>query len=341
MRRVLRTAAVALLTGGLVAIFLRNADFGAVWRGIRTSRSDLLIIGVVMMVATYVLRAWRWQYLLAPIGPTRLSNALRTTVIGFAASFLLPARPGEVLRPYLLARREGLSATATFATVIVERALDLLTVALLLALALSRWAAADGETPLVRAIRAGGIAAGTASIAGLVILLVLAGHPERFERLLLRIERVLPARVARAVARFGRLFAEGLGIMRDPRRLAVALLLSLPLWMAIGAQTWLVTRAFGIEIPPTATFVLLAVLVVGVSVPTPGAVGGYHEAYRLTTTGLFGAPSDAAVGAAIVLHAISFVPVTVLGIVFMAQDGVSVGRMRRLAGEAGQEGGLG
>ncbi len=82
-------------------------------------------------------------------------------------------------------------------------------------------------------------------------------------------------------------------------------------------------------------------LVVGVAVPTPGAVGGFHEAYRVTATGLFGASNEAAIGAAIVLHAISFVPVTILGIVFMAQEGLSLGRMRRLAGEAGRQGGLG
>ena len=57
---------------------------------------------------TYALRALRWQYLLAGLGPTRFSVAFRATVIGFAASFLLPARAGEFLRPYLLAKNEKL-----------------------------------------------------------------------------------------------------------------------------------------------------------------------------------------------------------------------------------------
>ena len=53
----------------------------------------------------------------------------------------------------------------------------------------------------------------------------------------------------------------------------------------------------------------MALLVIGVAVPTPGAVGGFHEAFRIGVTTFFGAPNDAAVGAAIVLHAFSFVPV--------------------------------
>ena len=57
-------------------------------------------------------------------------------------------------------------------------------------------------------------------------------------------------------------------------------------------------------VPFTGSFLLIALLVVGVAVPTPGAVGGFHEAFRLGATMFFGAPDDAAVGAAIVLHVV-------------------------------------
>ena len=79
------------------------------------------------------MRAERWQYCSDRLGPTRFSIVFRTTVIGFAASAVLPARAGEVIRPYLLARREGLSATAAFATIVVERILDLVAVLMLMA----------------------------------------------------------------------------------------------------------------------------------------------------------------------------------------------------------------
>src|SRR6476620_1615091 len=127
----LRAALVLVLTAGLLAFFLRGVDLGAVWAETRHADGRLLALAVCVTMTTYALRAFRWQYLLASIGPTRFSSAFRTTVIGFAASFLLPARPGEVIRPYLLARREHLSAPAAFATVILERLLDLLVVLLL------------------------------------------------------------------------------------------------------------------------------------------------------------------------------------------------------------------
>src|SRR5258708_37955179 len=130
----LRAALVLILTAGLLAFFLSGVELGRVWEATRHADARLLVVGIFVTMLTYVLRAVRWQYLLAPIGPTRFSTAFRTTVMGFAASFLLPARPGEVLRPYLLARHEGLPPTAAFATAILERLLDLVTVLLLFGL---------------------------------------------------------------------------------------------------------------------------------------------------------------------------------------------------------------
>src|SRR5918996_997996 len=128
-----RTILIFVLTLGLLGFFFRNADMGGVWAETRRANGGLLVAAVIATLATYLLRAFRWQYLLAPIGPTHFATAFRTTVIGFAASFLLPARAGEVIRPYLLARREGLKASAAFATIILERLLDIVTVLLLCA----------------------------------------------------------------------------------------------------------------------------------------------------------------------------------------------------------------
>jgi len=81
------------------------------------------------------------------------------------------------------------------------------------------------------------------------------------------------------------------------------------------------------------SFLVMTLLVVGVAMPTPGAVGGFHTMYKFAVTTFFGVPNDRAVGAAIVLHAASFVPVTLLGLAFMAREGLSFGRMRELASE--------
>jgi uncharacterized protein (TIRG00374 family) len=335
----LRTIIVSVLAIALFAWFLRHANLADVWAQVRRARMDLLVAGFGAVVLTYLIRAYRWQFLLQPIGPTRFRTAFRTTVIGFAALGVLPARAGDLLRPYLLARQEGLSTTATLATIVMERVLDLITVLALLALYV--WGFADPASlppTLMRAIEisAGVGLAGAATL--MALMWILATHPERIGRLVFSAARILPRRIADRLAGLAQTFSSGFAVARDPRALASALLWSFPLWVAIAAETYFVTIAFGIAMPFMGTFLLQGLLVIGVAVPTPGAVGSFHEAYRIGVTTFFGAAEDAAVAAAIVTHAISYVPVVLTGIVFMAQDGLSFGRIKSIAATPPEKG---
>jgi len=331
LRNILKTAIVIGLAVGLMALFLRNADLGQVWASVTAARTDYLLLALMLTSLTFLVRAERWQYLLAPLGPTRFSVVFRTTVIGFAASAVLPARAGEVIRPFLLARREGLSATAAFATILVERILDLVAVLLLLA-AFLIWfdpGLEAKDSAVFSAIRFGALVMAPMAVGALLVMFFMAEHPERLQAWLLKAEAWLPARIATIIAKFARMFAEGFAVVRRPERLVAALGWSLVLWISIAAGIWAVSAAFGIAMSLTGSWLMLAPLVVGVAVPTPGGVGGFHEAYRIGATAFFGADNDTAVGAAIVLHAISVGPVTIAGLLFMLQDGLKLGGMAK------------
>jgi uncharacterized membrane protein YbhN (UPF0104 family) len=135
-------------------------------------------------------------------------------------------------------------------------------------------------------------------------MFVLAGDPERLGRTMARLEQILPSALAGLIARVAEKFARGLGAVRRPGRLLVELLWSFPLWLSIALGLWAVAVAFHLAVPFTGSFLLIALLVIGVAVPTPGAIGGFHEAFRLCAT-MFGASEDAAVSAAIVAHVLS------------------------------------
>jgi uncharacterized protein (TIRG00374 family) len=287
---------------------------------------------VILALASYVVRTVRWQYLLEPLGQTRFWVAFRATIIGFAASTVLPARAGEVLRPYLLARREGLDVAAALATILVERVLDLAAVLLMLAAYLMFFdeGAARQAPTLYRAVTVGAWIATPVALGLLAAMMVLAGQPSRAERLLGVADRVLPAAFAARLARLGRTFAEGLAIVRRPQRLIASFAWSIGLWALISAETWAVAQAFDIGLSVTGTYLITALVVVGVAVPTPGGVGGFHEAFRLGATSFFGADNDAAVAAAIVLHAVSFGPILILGLWAAAVEGLSLGRLQQI-----------
>jgi uncharacterized protein (TIRG00374 family) len=333
MKKSVRTLVVLVLSVGLLALFLRGANLSVVWAEMKQADPWLIALSAGVTVVTMVMRAIRWQYLLAPIGHARFSAAFRTTTIGFAASAILPARAGEVIRPYLLARQEGLSATATFATIIIERVLDAMTCVILLAsfVLLFDPGMDRADSGLYWLLEIGGIVVGCVALVVLGLMFLAAGDPEAVGRWAYKLERLLPGRFMHKLAVFLLRFAEGLAAVRTPSRLLSALAMSFPLWLLIGFGIWAVMRAFGIDMPFTGSFLLIALLVVGVSVPTPGGVGGFEAAMQIGLTSFYGVPNDRAVGAALVLHVVSMLPTVVLGFLFLIQDGLGFGGMRKLA----------
>jgi hypothetical protein len=337
MRASVRTLFVVVAAAATLLLFFRHVDLRAAMADIADARPAWLLLSLATFFLNIAIRARRWQFLLRPIGNASFGNAFRATAVGFAASAVLPARAGEVIRPYFLSRHEPVSATGAFATVVVERILDVVTVLVLLAsfvFVFGRSQAAANPAAFA-AVRWAALLAGAAAVVVLVVLFLLAGRPAALDQVLLKLERLLPGRIAGLTTRLVEKFSAGLGTIRRPVELLVALLWSFPLWLTIAVGIWSVARAFTLPVPFAGSFLMIAFLVIGGAVPTPGAVGGYHEAFRFGATTFFGARNDAAVGAAIVLHAFSILPSLLLGTIFAAQAGLNLGAMRHLAGEAG------
>src|SRR5438309_6863906 len=116
MRSHLRTIIVLALAAGLVGLFLYKVDLLRVAAEIARARPEWLALSLATMIVNLAIRALRWQFLLEPLGHISFMNSFRATAVGFAASSVLPARAGEVIRPYFLARQtkgDGRQITAT------------------------------------------------------------------------------------------------------------------------------------------------------------------------------------------------------------------------------------
>jgi uncharacterized protein (TIRG00374 family) len=337
MRAHIRTIVVLLLALGFVALFLREVDMRGVLASIVRANPVWLAASFLSMYVNLAIRALRWRYLLEPLGKTSFSNSFRATTVGFAARGLLPAAAGELVRPYFLSRHERVSATGAFATVILERLLDTLTMLLLLAsfvFVFGREEMSRANPIAAAAITWAGAVAAAVAVVALIVLFVMAGQPVRINEALQKLERVVPSRFAGMLARIADKFLAGLGAIRRPGRLLVALLWSVPLWLCIAFGVWAVAVAFRLAVPFTGSFLIVAFLAIGITVPTPGAVGSFHEAFRFSATSFFQAPQDEAVGAAIVLHAFSMGAALLLGLLFAAQAGLNLTSIRSLAQEA-------
>jgi uncharacterized protein (TIRG00374 family) len=332
------------LAAVLLYLFLRGVDWPSLREAFSRARPAWLAAVVLASVATYAIRAWRWGRLLRPLTASTFRPLFSATLVGFLSGFVVP-RAGEVLRPYLVARRYGVKMSAAFASIIIERLLDLVTVAALFAAYLFLLAGPELVRPGVQQrvvwLKAAGGLAGLGAVALLGLLLLFHLYAERTLALVEPWLAWLPARLAALVARLLASFAEGLAVLQaSAREWAILWAQSLLLWLCIAAGFHAANLAFSLTLAPAASFLLLAFLTVGVSAPTPGFVGGFHGAYRLALSEVFGVEASLAAAVGIAAHAFTSLPVLVLGTWFLGAEGLSLRAAATMAGsEAGPRGG--
>ncbi len=314
---------------GLLALFFRGMDWPALGRALTSARWLPLVGLVLVTVLLYTIRAWRWGALLAPLGRVGMADLFSATMVGFASGLLVP-RAGEILRPWLISRRYPIPTSAGFATIILERLIDLVTVLVLFALYLFVLPPPPTQVsgPLMNAIKLGGALAGLVAVLVLVFLLALHTNAERVVGLIERLTSRAPGWLREPVARALRSFSGGLAVLRAPlSHLALIAGQSLVIWLLIALGFHLNHIAFSIDLPFHATFLLIAFLVVGVAIPTPGMVGGFHAFYLIALSQVFGVSREQAAAAGIAAHALSNLPILVLGLALLGREGLSLGRV--------------
>ncbi len=332
-----RLAIGFLVAGVLLFFFFRGVHWGEILDAFSRADPWLLTGVVVTTVITYLLRAWRWGYLLATLARVPYPHLVSATFVGFMSGLLIP-RAGEVVRPYLVARRHNTDTAAAFASIILERLVDLLTV-------LSLFGAYLWLLPLPAEQRGGALLAGLktagafAALGAAAILVALYAFHARAEQALALCGRLfgfLPAGLAGALNRLLASFAAGLGVLRAPLPHMLAILgQSALVWASICLGLYWNNRAFGVDLPPHSTFLMLGFLTVGVAVPTPGMVGGFHESYLLSLTEAFGVDKNTAVAAGIAAHALTNLPVLLIGLACLPGEGLTLGRVTEMAEEEG------
>jgi hypothetical protein len=324
-----------LLSAALLYLFFRNIDIHEVWQIIRQGDARWLLLAFVMNLLNYFVRSLRWRYFFRPIKKIGVWNSFYTTVIGFSVSAIFPARLGEVVRPVLLGNKEKISKSAALATVVVERLFDTLTILIMLVFYLIFLLDPDKMNPEARSTMLEVKEAGFVlffAVLGIVVFLFFLKRKPAVKAFVRKIERILPKRLARSLDSFLDSFIEGLSILEHPRLLIQITVWSVLLWMVISTTFWAVCRAyFNFSFP--STFLIMIVLAIGIAIPTPAGVGSYHLACKIGLTRFFHIPDAQAGAVAVVSHFINFVPITLLGLLFLWKEGLSAARLSEMTNE--------
>jgi len=318
-RRVKMLLSIGLAVA-LLAYFLSKANLADVADKLARVRAGYFLLSLGSSLATIPLRSWRWQFLLRPVGKVRFADSFSATCIGFAASTVLPARAGEVIRPVVLSRRTGLSFSGALASVAFERLLDLATVLAFVVAFVVHSRTTGGADSLehpelivrLAKISAALLAAFAAVSAWSVLRRAqMVGFVER-------LSSRLPAGVRAKIRAAAASFIDGLSIVRDGRNFAASVVLSVALWTAVYLQIFFLLRAFHTALSFWAAVIVGLLTLVGMLIPTPGAIGGFQAMCSYALTFFYGVAIDTATAFALLYWAIAFIPVTVIGFALFA-----------------------
>jgi hypothetical protein len=323
--RGLQVAISLVLAGGLLALFLRNVRLEPLEEAIHSASKAWLAASLGIALATFALRGQRWVWLLRPVGRVPFWPAFLATAVGFAGNNL-PARVGEVIRPALLSRMRRLPFSPLLASILFERALDGGSVVffflLAVALGLPGSTAGPGAFAMLRTGALIGAAVFVGFVALAVLILVRREATERlFDRLAARLPEAWRPRARAALATF----PEGFASLSSPRLISSVAGSSLLMWLVINVQIYTVMRAFHIELPFSSSFVVTAAAVLGLAVPTPGGIGSYQAAVQYALTRFYGVPLAPASGVAVLAWAVSFIPITLIGLAALTTRSVRRG----------------
>jgi uncharacterized protein (TIRG00374 family) len=270
-----------------------------------------LTASIAATLLTYVARAYRWQVLLNPLKPVPTGPLISANVLGFSAIYVF-GRPGELVRPLWLTRRENIPLTASFATIIVERFLDAMMVIVLFGLALLLVQLPSAAEQTLTLMKRTAWVMLTGSVVAMVALFFFRAN----------IDRILTFVPGAKLNSLLRNFSEGLSFLDQKTSFGLALAHSISVWIVIVLQFWFML--LGMNFPFTA---------VGSIFQVPGIGGGFQAGYVVCMTTFFKVPPEQAIATSLVAWISSYVPTVLAGGLYMISRGLSLKDLKTVPAE--------
>ena len=312
------------------AVFLylafRKVDFGQMWDAFRTAHYGYFIPAILVIFLSHYLRAYRWRFLLDPVKRVRTPSLFSALIIGYMANVFMPAHLGEVLRAYVLSRKRELPMSTTFGTIVMERIIDVFSLLMLMVLTILVYSFPPWVTH-------SGYIMFAVTVALFVCMVLLKRNNGAMMGSIRFCMKPFPARWGRALEGALLKFVRGIVPLKRGLDYVTVTILSLVIWVCYGAVFYISFHAFDFveayNLPWSASVVLLVITTVSIVVPSsPGYVGTYHFLCQVAL-GMFGVPPGPALSFAFAVHAINFLPVFLVGLLFARHEGMAISRMAR------------
>lgn len=313
----------------------RNFDWATFWsQGAKLYRPPHIfhiLHAIALIYLAYVMRALRWKIFLRPVRPKASTwKLISPTVVGFTGLALL-GRPGELIRPYLIARREKLTFSSQLAVWAVERIFDIGAFTILLVLA-AFFATAPKRLAYHRSFQEAGLIF-LALSAGLTIgAIAVSRSGEALANWVERRFAHLAANLAQRIALRIREFRGGLDTIHDSWSFVMLTVVSVAMWAMIAVAYKEVTHSYhaeDLEIPQSQVLLLMGSSMVGSVIQLPGVGGGSQLATIAALEHIFDVPKELAASCGIMLWLVTFVAVIPMGLLLAHRERLSLRKLSK------------
>ncbi len=311
----------------LLYFTFRNLDWAQVLSALKSADYMYIVLAALVILATFAVRAMRWSWLLRPIRKIAWRGLFSVTLIGFFGNYVLPAKTGELVRAYVLGKRENISKSAILGTIAVEKTMD--TLILFIIFLLTLWTVPlPAEYASIEPV----IAVFLVAVIGGMLLLAARGR--HASNLIVRVLQFVFPWWKERVARITNSFIDGLSVLYHGSSIAMVIVLSLVIWLMTTLNFWLIGQALGLNVPLYGYVIIVAVTNMASFIPSLPGRFGTLELFSVAVLGLFGVDKNTAVLFPILLRLAQLVPI-LLGYLFLNREGVKLLDVQKAAKETG------
>ncbi len=308
----------SIVSGFFLYLAMRDIEWGVLWGVLEQTRPLYLIPAVVFTLLGHYFRAYRWKFMLLPIKSISTWNLFSATSIGFMANNLLPARLGEIVRAYTVGRREQISISAAFATIVYERIVDVFSLIVCLWVTLSK-------VPGPEWLRTSAMWLIVLNVALFVVMFLMERYQHLVKTIVTRIARPLPERWQSKIHRWTEAFLGGLAVMSKAHTLIPITLASFPVWIFAMLGIYFSFGALNMEVPLFASLTLIVLVAMGSMIPSAPAYLGTTQYACIVGLSFYGIAKSEALALSLLYHATQFFPITLVGFYFLWKSEIKFG----------------
>lgn len=322
LKRLLKYGIALVLVIVSVWLAVKDIDFGKFWADIKKADYFYVALSIPVIILSHWLRAWRWRTMLEPIQKVKsIWNLFSAVMIGYAVN-VVTSRGGEFVRPYVYARREKISFSSTFATIVVERFIDIISLILIFFAVFFFFG--DRIVQMLPSMEFDKLIVPALIVLG---VLLFSFYPPVFKFVLRIVIKPFSNSLFEKISGIFDRFLAGFTIIRKPSQYLKLGIESLLIWVCYTLPLYLMFYSFSFAnsagLGFTDAILLVVISGIGVTIaPTPAAIGVYHYLIQNTLFVIYGVQQETGLAYATIVHTVNTLVQLIVGGIFFLSENV-------------------